>query len=340
MTRSGRWVSAVAFAALGLLVGASALRSQQQPEVIATVNGRPIERARVIADLEQRHGYAFVGTEILSELILEAADQAGLTPTPGELAAEYDMFVGVHFAYRDDRYQRWLRDFGRDEETLRREIRVQVAQRKLRSRGIALDEATLRRYFEENKSLYQRPETVLFRRIIVPWTGPPHLEEGPVVSPENQAAAEKVLARLRAGEKFEDVAAQVSEDPDLARTGGQVGPVPVERLQQVAAPIEEALRHLEPGQYAPQPVFYASRFLVIQLLDRQPPTSGKFEDHRQRVEADYLALKLPPQEQFLADLLAKADIKIHDPRYQHVPLVPRWSGPAGLALPGWLRDTP
>lgn len=334
--RRGRgWVGLL----LGLLA-AGGVVSQTAPETIALVNQQPIPRAAVERSSAQRYGYLFAESQVLSELLRQAAAKAGAWPTEAEVDTELKLFIATHFAHSQERYQRWLTEYARDPETLRDEIRLQLAQRQLRSRGVPSDEASLRRYFEQNKSLYQRPESLVYRQLTIPWKGTQQSNDrGPVIDPENQAVADAVLARIRGGESFEEVARQVSDDPAIVRTGGLTGPVSVDVLQGSSASAYDALSDLRPGEVVARPVFYSNRFHTLQLVERIPATSDRFEDHRQRVAADYLALQLEPQEEFLAGLLRNAQISLVDPRYSGLHLTGRWVSPSGLALPGWLRET-
>ncbi|MBI2297685.1 MAG: peptidyl-prolyl cis-trans isomerase [Armatimonadetes bacterium] len=306
---------------------------------LATVDGQPIPQERFQRQLEQRFGYRFVETAILSDLILAAAQKAGQTPNPGEVDAELDLFLHENFSNQPERYQRWLKEYGRDEITLRDEIRVQVAQRKLRSRGIPTDDDTLKRFFDKNQDLYERPESYVYRQIIVPWKGKTPKEDEGGADPDNLAAAQAVLARIEHGEDFVKVAREVSEDPGAQRTGGRIGPVPADRLAGFSAALFDALKDLEPGQCAKRPVYYGQRFLVLLLLEHDPVVHADFQRQHARIAADWLATQMNPQDQFLADLVRGARIEIKDPRFAGMKVSGVWTSPCGLGLPGWLEDS-
>ncbi|NUP99550.1 MAG: peptidyl-prolyl cis-trans isomerase [Armatimonadetes bacterium] len=318
-----------------LLLTLGAASGADEP-LLATVNGRPVTRAEFLAGLEQRHGYEFAETALLSALILGAAEQAGLSPTSGEVEVQLDRFLAEHFNFSDERYRRWLNEFGHTEPELRREIAVQVTQFKLRSRDVAVDEAALKAWFEANQAAYVRPESMVFRQIILPAVGAP--VDG--AYPESRTQGLEILKKVRDGMAFEEAAGAYSEDPNAARNGGRIGPTAVAQLRDRAASLHAALTALKDGEVAPEPVLFGSRYVLLQLVQRLAPIEPDFAALRRRVETDYLAEKLQPQEEFLAGLLRSAQITIVDPRYQGLKPTGRWVSACGLALPGWLRDSP
>ncbi len=328
-----RWpVSAASLGSLALLLTCGPTRAEDA--TVAMVNGQPLSGTTVAARLAERYGYLFVESAILEQVILQAAERAGLAPGEGDLAVELDRFLGEHFNYSDERYQRWLKEFGHTEAGLRAEIRVQVAQLKLRTQGVPLGLEVLKQYYQEHQAEYQRPESVIFRQIIVPASG----QRVDGAYPDSRTKGLELLQRIRAGTAFEEVARSESEDPNAAATGGRVGPVTVAVLQGQSASIHQALAGLAEGQVAPEPVLYGNRYLLLQLVQRLPALSGSFDALRRRIEIDYLAEKMQPQREFLMGLLKGAAIDLRDPRFRGLKLTGRWVSSVGLALPGWLRD--
>jgi len=64
---------------------------------------------------------------------------------------------------------------------------------------------------------------------------------------EAAAKAQMLMARLKAGASFGDLAADFSEDPKTAPRGGDLGFVPVSALRQAAAPLRDAVLKASPG---------------------------------------------------------------------------------------------
>jgi peptidyl-prolyl cis-trans isomerase SurA len=81
---------------------------------------------------------------------------------------------------------------------------------------------------------------------------------------ERRRLAEAALARVRAGEPFEAVARQVSEDAQREQ-GGEIGARPASRLPDLFV---EATRTLKPGEVTPALVRSSAAFHVLKVLSR------------------------------------------------------------------------
>lgn len=81
---------------------------------------------------------------------------------------------------------------------------------------------------------------------------------------ERRARAEQALTRVRAGESFEAVARELSDDSSRER-GGVLGPRPVDRLPDLFV---EAVKTLASGQVAAAPVRSGAGFHVLKLVER------------------------------------------------------------------------
>jgi len=82
---------------------------------------------------------------------------------------------------------------------------------------------------------------------------------------QRKARAEAALARVKAGESFEAVSREVSEDGNKAQ-GGVIGLRPADRLPDVFV---EVVRSLKPGEVAPTLLRSGAGFHALKLVDRQ-----------------------------------------------------------------------
>ncbi len=82
---------------------------------------------------------------------------------------------------------------------------------------------------------------------------------------QRRARAETALARVKAGEAFETVAREISEDGNKEQ-GGVIGLRPADRLPDVFV---EVVRSLMPGALAPTLLRSGAGFHVLKLLERQ-----------------------------------------------------------------------
>jgi len=95
---------------------------------------------------------------------------------------------------------------------------------------------------------------------------------------ERRRLAEEALARVRAGEPFEAVAREVSEDAQREQ-GGEIGARPASRLPDLFV---EATRTLKAGEVTPAPVRSGAAFHVLKVLSRGDVGSAQVTQTRAR----------------------------------------------------------
>lgn len=122
-----------------------------------------------------------------------------------------------------EEFEKWAAErSGMPWEDLKEQIRNQmltqrVVQQEVGSRvNVAKEE--LAKYYEEHKAEFVRPEQVRLREILISTEG-----KDPKEIPALEKKAADTLARLRKGERFPDVASKVSDNPDSAKAGGDIG---------------------------------------------------------------------------------------------------------------------
>jgi len=92
--------------------------------------------------------------------------------------------------------------------------------------------------------------------------------------------AEKIVARLEKGEKFDELAKRESMDPSKS-SGGDLGWFTPDRM---VPEFSGAVIALKPGEYTHKPVQTQFGWHVIQLIDTRELTPPPFEQVRQRLE--------------------------------------------------------
>lgn len=102
-------------------------------------------------------------------------------------------------------------------------------------------------------------------------------------TPENLAKAEKLLADIKAGAKFEDLAKANSQDPGSAAKGGDLGWFAKGRM---VKPFEDAVEALQkPGDMSGI-VTTDFGYHIIRLDDRKPAGTRTFEEVREQLRAE------------------------------------------------------
>ncbi|MFM9914929.1 MAG: peptidylprolyl isomerase [Rhizobacter sp.] len=138
----------------------------------------------------------------------------------------------------------------------------------------ALEQFTMARYRTETQR-FQKPEEIHARHIL--------LKKG---SAEAQAQAAKILAELKAGASFEDLAKQYSQDPGSAAKGGDLG---FFRRGQMVAEFDTALATLvKPGELSG---VVESEFglHIIRLEERKESRAASYEEVHTTLKQETLA---------------------------------------------------
>lgn len=119
---------------------------------------------------------------------------------------------------------------------------------------------------------------------------------------ETEQAAQDIIAKLKSGAKFEDLAAQ-SIDPGSKERGGDLGWA---NPGMFVKPFSDAMVKLEKGQYTEQPVKSDFGFHVIQMQDIRPTKPPAFDEVKPQLQQRMQQQKV---EQHIVDLRAKAQVK-------------------------------
>ncbi|MGO8878235.1 MAG: peptidyl-prolyl cis-trans isomerase [Desulfomonilaceae bacterium] len=145
-------------------------------------------------------------------------------------------------------------------------------------------EADAKKYFEQNKTEFSTPESVKLHHILL----------------ENEKDAKQVLARLKKGEKFADVASQVSICPSKTN-GGDLGWMPKGSL---VPEIEEVAFKMKKDQIE-GPVKSKFGYHILYLEDKKPAEEASFDQVKDYIIEQLKYQKQQEQYEKLADSLRK-----------------------------------
>jgi len=254
--------------------------------VVAVVNDEPIlasevdEQLALLAasrrvDLADTAVVAEARKEILSQLIeerliIDYAGKKGIIVTDDQIEPQVQASIDEVKARvgSEEKFQEELAREGMTLDSLRERYRQdmrkeamaqRIIEREIRSK-VKVTDADVDTFFRNNKDqLPVKPATYELAHILVI----------PRPDASRQAAAraraEKALSRLNAGESWDKVCAEMSEDPSSAANGGMLGEAKVGDFDPA---FEAAISDIEPGQRTGI-VETAAGFHVIELLSRQ-----------------------------------------------------------------------
>jgi len=139
---------------------------------------------------------------------------------------------------------------------------------------VAVTDAALREYYEENKARFTQAGRRHARHILVASTGDDKADE---------AKAKKAYERAAAGEDFAKLARELSDDTGSKESGGDLGDA--ERADFVG-PFGDAVWSMKPGEIR-GPVKTEFGWHVIKLESVSPETVRSFEEVRAELEPEY-----------------------------------------------------
>lgn len=147
------------------------------------------------------------------------------------------------------------------------------------------DEQKLRKFHEEHAANYAVEERRHVSQIVIT---PDNAAE---TMDDAKARAEALVQRLRKGEAFAQLVAELSQDAVSAQQGGDLGWVTRGVLNKA---VEDALFALESGAVS-DPVQTAEGFHILKLLEVQPAYTRSFDAVRAQLTQDYLQGKAEQQ---------------------------------------------
>ncbi len=279
------------------VLGACKSRTVGQ-EVLAEVNGRGILASEVEkfyqvqqldseqkpnAEQEQIQRLMILRALIDNEILLQRAEKMGLVATDAEVEQKF----GERKApYSDEEFLKRLKERGLTADDLKNDLRRELSLEKvfnkeIRSR-VQVADADIKKFYEENKQGFNVPEPRFHVAQIVVTPAP----DVPVANlkndkakgePEAKRKVEGVLARLRAGDDFFRLAQELSEDPDTARNGGDLGYIPASSLDKADPMLKRAIVSMQVGEVSPV-IHSRNAYYVLKLVEKQTPGQRQLTD--------------------------------------------------------------
>jgi peptidyl-prolyl cis-trans isomerase D len=156
---------------------------------------------------------------------------------------------------------------------------VELSEKNLKFTEQEVDESTLEKRYQERKASFTTPGQWKARHILIKVDK--QASEADIEAVKQKA--QDVLAKIRAGESFEDLAKTVSDDPGSKRNGGDLGWFGSGTM---VKPFEEAVKALKIGQVS-ELVKTQYGFHIIQLDDATPEVTKTYAQMRDKLKEEY-----------------------------------------------------
>ena len=277
------------------------------PDVVATVNGKDILRADLdkyytaqIGDQAQQQPQEVADNQRLSllhgmiedEILQQRAAKLNLVASDEDVNAK---LTEMKTPFTQEEFDKQLKQRNITLDDLKRDIRRQLTKTKLINKEIEskinITDAEVAAYYNAHKAEFNLIEPRYELSQIIVSGNPPQqgtTQQQPRKAP-NEAEARKevetIRGRLLNGEDFGNLAAQFTENPNLAQNGGDMGSVTETQLHS-DMDVYNAIGKLKPGQITePLPVYDPGHKVVIgyqiyKLNSREPAGQRDLNDPR------------------------------------------------------------
>jgi len=225
-------------------------------EPAAKVNGQPISLEEYARFTVHWNGYSILQRLINNKLIEQEAERRGITVSEDEIQRELYRQRQQHPS--EETYKEFLRSSRLTEEDLRYSARINCLSQKVVGEEISVSEEAARSFYEENKlQLFKTGQRWKLKEICV----------------ETEEEAEEILAQIKAGKPFEEMAKAHSFSPS-AENGGDVGWI---EEGERGVLLERHFRRLRPNQVS-KPVPSAEGFYLFLVSEKQQSAVKSFEE--------------------------------------------------------------
>ena len=303
--QSAASAAAVAVTLFLLLSGIGCNTKSDTVGVMATVNSRKIQRTEVdkyynnqTADAPQKPTDEQADTLRLNilkqlidnEILMQRAEKLGLLATDDEVNSK---LAEIKAPFSQDEFDKrlaarniTLADFKAD---LRRSITVDKVLNKEITSKINITDDDITSYYNQHKAEFNLIEPQYHLAQILVTTQPNPQAQNVAGKAQNPEEAKKKIQmienRLDSGEDFASVAMALSEQPETAQNGGDLGFVPESSLKGDRSAYE-AINKLKPGQYSSVLLVGDPNshqifgFRVVKLISRETAGQRELKDPR------------------------------------------------------------
>jgi foldase protein PrsA len=261
-----RSVVAVTIAVLFILAGFAG-RVLAQADVVAAVNSEPITRSALIERLlgQSTLGQGMLEVMIGETLLAQYAKKKGVQVTDQEVQARV---AEMRKAQSEADFKESLLANQLTEKGLPVFVRPILLVERLFGDQANVTDEQVRRVYDENKQLFNRPATVRVR----------------VLETRTEAEAKAARQRVAGGEVFEAVARAVSVHLPTRAGGGLLGPARKEDLEQLFKGAGEAAFSLKVGEVS-QPVKGEDGWWLFKVEASAAAVNPSFDDVKEQIRA-------------------------------------------------------
>ncbi len=284
--------------------GSAVQAGAPHPQTIATVNGQPIARRRVVGLLLRSRGVEILEQLLGLQVAAMAATKRGLTVTRADVDLEYDLVLKSLTGPLSSSAPETP-----DHKAAERLLATVLADRNMSREEldtITRRNAYLRKMIESQQTFTEGQLRQEFQRVYGKRVRVRHIQLATL------AQVARVKERLRAGEDFGELAGRYSANVAGAQNQGLLDPFSVED-EELPALFRKTAFALQPGEVS-SAVRLGQTYHLIKLEEELPAADHRFADARGELEQSLRErVTQPAMAALLEKLLREANITIDDP---------------------------
>ena len=178
-------------------------------------------------------------------------------------------------------------------EDIKKSMQIDLNARQLLNAQIkgktSISNKDVKKYYEENKSKFQRPEAYHARHILAAYFPPEALRNQTIKELKKnkeffarmaEEKIDKVIEELKKGTDFKELAKNQSDDESSRETGGDLDYIYKGIFD---ASFDEAAEKLNPGEISGK-IKTRFGFHVIQLIEKKPPEMASFDEMKPGIQ--------------------------------------------------------
>ncbi len=265
----------IAVVVMGVILVQQSMRphASQEDRVVATANGNPITEKELFEAMYVQGGREMLDQLITRQLLVEEAENNDIIISEEQLAEEIETVIFENFQGSEELFNMTLEQYGISEETFRDDIHLNLLAREIAMGQIDFSQEEALLFYEEHSYLFDQPEEVEARHILV----------------ESEDEAEEVVGLLDEGEDFADLAAEYSTDTSNKDDAGNLGYF---GRGAMVAEFEEVAFTLDIGEIS-EPVATDFGYHIIEVLDYQEKTKPEYDQIKDQVMELMIEEQLP-----------------------------------------------
>ena len=310
--------------ALAQLLNQQSAPAAPLPDVVATVDGQEIKKEELeqafatelarqgippdqLPANQKTQGYKMILNDLITEKLVSKR-AAAMEAKEEDINAQYEQLKG-RFPKQEE-FEAQLTKSGQTPEKIREDIRSYLKQQawvkeQIKDAPKATD-ADAEEFYTKNPEQFKKPEQVRASHILLSVAA----DAPEATVQEKQKAAAAIAARVKAGEAFDKLAAELSEDPSAKQNSGDLN---FFTKEQMVPEFSAAAFGMKKGDIS-EPVKSQFGFHVIQVTDRKDAETMTLETVKPQLLA-FLNQKMQSTqvEKLIKDVREKAAVDIKLP---------------------------